>query len=84
MKSKKHITPELQKLGSIVRAERRKHALNQAELAVHAGCGHVFIIDLERGKPTLRLHKVLDVLKVLGLQIRIERGKKGLVAQEEF
>jgi len=44
-----------------------------------AGCGPVFIYDLETGnKASFRLDKLIDVLEVLGLQLALETGKQGL------
>ncbi|HEY4530683.1 MAG TPA: type II toxin-antitoxin system Y4mF family antitoxin [Luteimonas sp.] len=56
-------------LGLAVREARKTHGLTQAELAGLAGTGLRFIGELERGKPTLEVGKVLDVLAVLGLRL---------------
>jgi len=40
-----------------------------------ANTGNRFIVELENGKPTVQLQKVLDVLDVLGLEIVVQ--KKG-------
>ena len=70
------------KLAKLTRTRRRELGLTQLELAELAGCGPAFLYALERGKPTLRLDKVLDVLSVLGLRIRLEAGKGGLTLDE--
>jgi y4mF family transcriptional regulator len=59
------------KLGQVVRRERRAQKLRQAELAAAAGVGIRFIVDLEAGKPTLQLEKVLHVLATLGCTVTI-------------
>ena len=46
--------------------------------AALAGCGPVFIYDLESAKTTLRLDKLLDVLDVLGLELVLRRGNARL------
>jgi len=38
-----------------------------------AGTGNRFIVDLERGKPTLQLQKVLDTLDLMGLEVVVQR-----------
>ncbi|WP_181869921.1 hypothetical protein [Halomonas sp. DQ26W] len=38
-----------------------------------AGTGNRFIVDLERGKPTLQLQKVLDVLDLMGIEVVMRR-----------
>ena len=56
-------------LGRAVRQARKTHGLTQAELAGLAGTGPRFISELERGKESAELGKVLDVLAVLGLRL---------------
>lgn len=58
---------DILKLGRRVRRRRRALRLTQAELSRLAGCGELFVRQLEKGKRTLRLDKLLDVLAVLGL-----------------
>lgn len=58
-------------LGLIVRRERKAQNLKQAELAAVSGVGIRFIVDLEAGKPTLQLEKVLRVITTLGCDITI-------------
>src|SRR5687768_2653220 len=52
-------------LGRAVRLHRRALGLTQEEMARYAGCGDAFVYALEKGKPTVRLDKLLDVLEVL-------------------
>jgi y4mF family transcriptional regulator len=58
-------------LGLIVHSERKAQKLRQAELAAAAGVGIRFIVDLEAGKPTLQLEKVLHVLATLRCDVTI-------------
>jgi y4mF family transcriptional regulator len=58
-------------LGLEVRSRRRALHLTQATLAQLAGCGPDFVYDLERGKPTVRLDKLIEVLAVLGLELKV-------------
>ena len=62
-------------LAFAVRARRRALRLTQAQLARLAGCGTAFLYDVESGKPSLRLDKLLDVLATLGLQLVVTPGK---------
>lgn len=66
------------KLGQIVRHERKAQGLRQAELAAAAGVGIRFIVDLEAGKPTLQLEKALHVLATLGCDVTIAPPAGGL------
>ena len=60
-----------QQLGDALRAARKQLGLTQPELALAAGVGVRFIVDLEAGKPTLRLVNVLRVIDALGGEIHL-------------
>ena len=71
------LTPEL--LGKEVRRLRKRHNVTQGDLALTSGTGLRFIIELEKGKPTCQLGKVLNVLNTLGIDLQLitedlERG----------
>lgn len=73
---------EAASLGAELRTRRKSLGLTQAELARFAGCGLAYLYELETGKPTMRLDKLLDVLHALGLRLRLERGKGTLVTDQ--
>jgi len=56
-------------LGAIVRAQRKALALKQLDIAGLGNTGNRFIVELENGKPTVQLQKVLNVLDLLGLEV---------------
>jgi HTH-type transcriptional regulator / antitoxin HipB len=56
-------------LGALVRAQRKRLALKQLDIAGLANTGNRFIVELENGKPTVQLQKVLDVMDLLGLEV---------------
>lgn len=58
-------------IGGVVRAARRDAGLRQYELAGAAGVGLRFIVELEGGKPTAQVGKVLQVLDALGCSVEI-------------
>lgn len=58
-------------LATAVREQRKLLGLTQEALAQHAEVGLAFLYDLERGKPTVRLDKVLAVLRVLGIRLTL-------------
>ena len=58
-------------LGEALRAARKHLGLTQSRLALAAGVGLRFIVDLEAGKPTLRLENVLRVIETLGGEINL-------------
>lgn len=59
-------------IGKIVKNTRKKLKVTQRDLALTSGTGLRFIIELEQGKPTCQLEKVLTVLRTLGITIIIE------------
>jgi len=61
-----------EEIGKLIRAHRKSQAATQAEFASLCGVGVRFISDLENGKPTMELGKVLHVLHCLGLDISIQ------------
>ena len=74
-------------LGAAIRTARKQLGLNQSQLALAAGVGLRFIVDLEAGKPTLRLENVLRVIQALGgsmniagLPIEAKESKNGASA----
>ena len=71
-------------LSSAVRARRKALRLTQIDLSRLAGCGPDFIYDLEVGKTTLRLDKLLDVMKVLGLELVLRQGKDVLEVSSDI
>ncbi len=61
-------------LGTAVRNARRAQHLRQEDLALVTGTGLRFIGELERGKPTLQVSKVLRVLAALGLKVDLDES----------
>lgn len=59
-------------LGTAVQAARKRLGLTQPQLALAAGVGARFVVELEAGKPTVRLEKVLSVLHALGGRVLVE------------
>lgn len=56
-------------LSEFVKNKRKAVALTQPELASKAGVGLRFVRDLEQGKPTLRMDKVNQVLRLFGYEL---------------
>ncbi len=64
-------------IGKTVKNTRKKLGLTQRNLALTSGTGLRFIIELEKGKPTCQLEKVLTVLRTLGLKLKFEGEEDG-------
>ena len=54
------------KISDYIKRQRKLHDLTQVDLARKAGVGLRFVRELERGKPTLRMDKVNQVLHLFG------------------
>jgi y4mF family transcriptional regulator len=59
-------------LSEAIRGARRRRRMTQRDLALIAGTGERVIVELEAGKPTIRLGHVLAVMAALGLEMTIE------------
>lgn len=66
-------------LGRAIKKERKKRQLTQTQLAHLSNCNINFISQIESGKSSAHIGKVLEVLNVLGLEIHIEKGPRGVV-----
>jgi HTH-type transcriptional regulator / antitoxin HipB len=60
-----------QDIGQAVRGARKALGLRQDELAAAAGVGLRFLVELERGKPTVQLGRTIQVLDAVGLDLRV-------------
>lgn len=60
-----------QQLGHALRVARKELGLTQPQLALAAGVGVRFIVDLEAGKATVRLENVMRVIDALGGEIQL-------------
>jgi y4mF family transcriptional regulator len=65
------VSPDVEMMARAIRDARRRHGLTQTQLAGLSGTGLRFISELERGKPSVALNKVLAVLAVLGLRVHV-------------
>lgn len=70
-------------LGRAIEIERKKRQLTQTQLAELSHSSINFISQIEAGKATAQIGKVMDVLKILGLQLHIEKGSAGVVIDAE-
>ncbi len=63
---------DVEELGQCVRAQRKAQGATQTDFAALCGVGVRFISELENGKSTMELGKVLKVLKCLGLEVSVQ------------
>lgn len=60
-------------LGVLIREERLRQKLTQTDLAGISGVGITFISQLENGKETTEMGRVIRVLTMLGIDLYAER-----------
>jgi HTH-type transcriptional regulator / antitoxin HipB len=58
-------------IGGLVKQTRKHLKITQKDLALTSGTGLRFIIELEQGKSTCQLGKVLTVLNTLGITMQL-------------
>jgi y4mF family transcriptional regulator len=56
-------------IGNLIRQTRKRLGSTQKDLALTSGTGLRFIIELEKGKETCEIGKVLTVLHTLGIKM---------------
>ena len=59
-------------LGLVLRGVRKSQALRQDDLAAISGVGPVFAGEVERGKESVHLGKVLKLLEEAGIRLILE------------
>jgi y4mF family transcriptional regulator len=62
-------------IGAVIRKKRKDDGLTLADAAALCGVGYRFMSDVENGKATVQMGKVLQVLNALGLDFYIESRK---------
>lgn len=59
-------------LGLMTKERRKEQGLTQGQLAAYSGVGLRFLRELEYGKESIHMGKVLQVLEMLGLVLKVE------------
>jgi y4mF family transcriptional regulator len=60
-----------QQIGVLIKKTRKSLGVTQKDLALTAGTGLRFVIDLEKGKETCEIGKALTVLQTLGFKLTL-------------
>ena len=61
------MTPE--EIGNALKIRRKEYQLRQEEVAEFARVSERFVREVEKGKQTVRLDKLIDVLAAVGLEL---------------
>lgn len=67
-----HVVRTALDVGRMVKRQRNGMNLRQLDVAGLANTGNRLIVDVENGKPTVQLQKVLDLLDILGLEVVVQ------------
>ena len=65
----------ISQIGKMIKAKRKSMELTQKELADLCNLGIRFISELENGKKTLEIDKVLKVIRSVGLYVNISERR---------
>ena len=65
----------VKEIGLIIQKNRKAQGMTQPQLAMACGTGIRFIVDIEAGKETCQIGKVLMVLQMLGISIALNEPK---------
>lgn len=60
-------TEDAQRFGKMVRSQRMAQGLRQEDVASATGVGRRYIVEMEAGKPTLRIGPALMIARFLGI-----------------
>jgi HTH-type transcriptional regulator/antitoxin HipB len=69
-------------IGNLIRRQRRKLGLSQAQLGDKAGLRQGTVSLIESGSPSTRLDTILGILAALDLEFRIGSRARGSLAQD--
>lgn len=61
-------------IGPAIRHYREEAGLTQAQLAEMAGLNRTYLSDLEQGKETEQMRRILRVLKLLGVRATLQKA----------
>jgi y4mF family transcriptional regulator len=61
----------MSELALLIKAKRKEQGLTQNDLALASNVGIRFIVDIEAGKETAQIGKVLKVCSMLGLKLGV-------------
>jgi y4mF family transcriptional regulator len=59
-------------IGRIIKQKRKDDGLTLEDAAAVCGVSYAFLSALENGKETVRLNKVLQVIKCLGIELEAD------------
>ena len=61
-------------LGAFLRNQRLQRGITQDQLAEDLGITRQYLVDLEKGRPTLYSKRLFALLRLLGARLKVEAG----------
>lgn len=74
----------IKELGTAIKKRRKALLMSQEDLALLSETSINFICQLERGKNTVRLDKLLDVMQSIGLELNVINGSSQISFKEDI
>ena len=71
-------------LGTAIKKRRKALRMSQEDLALLSETSLNFICQLEKGKNTVRLDKLLDVMQSIGLEFNVINGGSQISFKEDI
>jgi y4mF family transcriptional regulator len=71
-------------LACVIRAVRKSVHVRQDDLAGAVGVSRQFAVDVEKGKPTVQLGKVLQLLEELGVVLSVDIPDEASLVYEQL
>lgn len=71
--NEKNMNENMSVISENIKKLRKENGLTQVEFAKRVGVGLRFIRELEQGKITVRMDKVMQVLDFLGCRLELKR-----------
>lgn len=68
----RHVIQSTTELGLAIRAVRKSTQVRQDDLAAMVGVSRQFTVDVEKGKPTVQMARVMRLLKELGIELSVD------------
>lgn len=71
-------------LGLLIQAVRKTQKLRMDDVAGSAGVGHVFVREVERGKETAQIGRVMSLLDELGIVLKVDVPESAIPMYESL
>ena len=71
-------------LATVIKKHRKEAGLSQLQLAEMAGVGKTVVFDLEKGKETIQLDTLRNIMAVLNIKVQLTSPFMNQINQDEI